>query len=136
MLAKCIGNSPYHLSNDREKQAYARNIHQDEVWLEIGKEYEVYGISFMDGEDIPWFLICEDNDEYPKPHLGAFFDMLDSDIPSGWAFTFTKNNAGEVALLPKLWATDPCFLEKLDDGDEDALSYFHQLGKHSKIIQS
>lgn len=136
MLVKCIGNAPSHLSSERAKKAYARNIHQDEVWLEIGREYNVYGVSFMDGENLPWFLICEDDDEYPKPHLGDFFEIVDGEIPSGWAFTSATTNAGEVALLPKGWADDPYFLEKLDDEEEDALAYFQQLVKHSKTAQS
>lgn len=136
MLVKCIRNSPGQLEKDREKQAYARNIHQDEVWLEVGKEYNVYGVAFRDGEDIPWFLVCEDDDEYPKPHLSAFFEIIDGDIPSGWAFTSISGNAGDVALLPKRWAEDPCFLEKLDDEEDDALAYFQQLSKHSKTAHS
>ena len=116
MLIKCIGNSPSQLKSDREKKAYARNIHQDHVWLEIGKEYIVYGISFsFRGGDIPWFLVCEEeDDEYPHPHLSAFFEIIDGNIPSGWAFTSVRGNVGDVAVLPKAWAEDPSFLEKLD----------------------
>lgn len=136
MLAKCIGNTPGQLKDDREKKAYERNIHQDEVWLEIGKEYNVYGISFRDGEDIPWFLVCEDDDEYPKPHLGAFFEVIDGGIPPGWVFTSVRGNAGDVALLPKDWAEDPSFLEKLDDEVAGAVAYFQQLSRHSKTGQS
>ncbi len=39
-------------------------------------------------------------------------------------------------VLPKRWADDPYFLEKLDDKEEDALTYFQQLVKHSKTAQS
>ena len=128
MLVKCIGNSPEHLRDERTKQAYARNIHQERVWLEIGQTYLVYGVAFRDGENIPWFLICEDeDDEYPKPHLSAFFEIVDGKIPCDWAFTTTPNNAGEISFLPKRWAKDPCFLEKLDDEEIGAVEYFREL---------
>lgn len=136
MLAKCIGNTPSQLRSDREKKSYERNIHQNEVWLEIGKKYNVYGISFRDGEDIPWFLVCENDDEYPKPHLGAFFEIIDGGIPSGWVFTSVRGNVGDVAFLPKAWAEDPCFLEKLDDEGVDEIAYFQELSKHSKTDRS
>ena len=129
MLVRCIGNSLSHLNTKREKLAYSRNIHQDEVWLDIGMEYKVYGVSFRDGEDIPWFLVCEHDGEYPRPHLGAFFEIINGEIPLGWVFTSVKNNAGEIALLPKNWAEDPYFLEKIYDGEEDALLYFYELSK-------
>ena len=129
MLVKCIGNSARHLSTKREKQAYAQHIHQDEVHLEINKEYQVYGITFRDGNNIPWFLVCEEDDEYPIANLGAFFEIIDNQIPSDWAFTSVSNNAGEVSILPKRWADDPAFLEKLDNEEEDALAYFRQLSR-------
>ena len=133
MLVKCIANSASQLKSDREKKAYARNIHQDQVWLEIGKEYIVYGISFTfgDGENVPWFLVCEEeDDEYLKPHLSAFFEIIDGSIPSGWAFTSVRGNAGDVAVLPKAWAEDPSFLERLDNEEDDAIAYFRQLSQH------
>lgn len=131
MLVKCIGNSPVHLSGDQERRAYEQNIHQNEVWLEIGKEYFVYGVSFRDGDNAPWYWVIEEDDEYPKPHLGAFFDVVDGEIPQGWVFTPTSSNAGDVALLPKCWASDPCFLEKLYNGESDALACFRQLAENS-----
>lgn len=128
MRATCIGNTPIHLDTEHEKEAYARNIHQEQVWLEIGKEYPIYGILFRDKKSTPWFFIQEEeNDEYPKPHLAAFFNLTDNTIPSSWAFTDNSGDLQDVALLPKIWADDPHFLERLIDGDNDATKYFKDL---------
>lgn len=128
MLIKCIGNTPGYLSCERARQAYERDIHQEEVGLEIGRQYTVYGVVFRNGEDLPWFLVCEeDNDDYPTPHLGAFFNIVDGEIPVEWEFTTTTTNVGNIGILPKRWARDPYFMEKLVNGEADALNYFRQL---------
>ena len=128
MLLECTGNIPAQLLSERAKQAYNRDIHQEEVYLEINKRYIAYGIVFRNGEDLPWFLICEDDDdEYPTPHLGEFFKIIDGEISSGWEFTTSITNLGKTGILPKRWATDPYFMEKMVDGDADALNYFRQL---------
>lgn len=132
MLIECIGNAYEHLSCEYARQAYNKNIHQDEVCLEIGKKYIVYGIIFRDREGFPWFLVCEDDeDEYPKPHLGAFFKIIDGDIPAAWAFSTECTNSGRIGILPKKWASDPYFMEKLVDGETEALNYFCQLKNRS-----
>jgi hypothetical protein len=64
MLIECIGNAPGHLNCERARQAYDRDIHQEEVYLEIGRQYIVYGVIFRNGEDLPWFLVCEEDDCY------------------------------------------------------------------------
>lgn len=127
MLVECIGNTITHLSCERTKDAFKRNIHQEEVWLEIGRLYTVYGITFRDGENLPWFLVCEDEDECPKPHLGEFFKIVNGEIPSGWDFTTSVTNLGEIGILPQKWATDSCFMEKLVNEESEAWDYFSQL---------
>ncbi|MCK5374271.1 MAG: hypothetical protein KAJ40_03220 [Alphaproteobacteria bacterium] len=124
MLVKCIGNSLSHLGDERAKKAYERTVHQEKVWLEIGEEYHVYGISFENGENLPYFLVCEDGDEFPQPHLGDFFEIIDGNIPSDWMFTTIANNVGELSFLPKKWALDTGFLEKIVDKEPAALDYF------------
>ena len=127
MLLECIGNTPAQLLTERAKQAYDRDIHQEEVYLEIGKKYIAYGVVFRNGEDLPWFLVCEDDDEYPTPHLGEFFKIIDGEISDGWEFSTSITNLGKTGILPKRWVTDHYFMEKMVNGDADALSYFHQL---------
>jgi len=127
MLLECIENTPAHLTCERARRAYDRNIHQEEVGLEIGRQYVAYGVVFRNGEDLPWFLVCEDDDECPTPHLGAFFKIVDGEIPTGWELTLSITNLGKIGILPKRWASDPYFLEKLIDGEKEAWNYFRQL---------
>jgi len=128
MLLECIGNNPAQLFSESAKQAYKRDIHQEEVYLEIGRIYIAYGVVFRNGEDLPWFLVCEDDDdEYPTPHLGDFFKIINGEIPNGWEFTASTINLGKTGILPKRWSTDPYFMEKMVNGETDAINYFHQL---------
>jgi len=127
MLAKCIGNSLRDLPDRQSRAAYERNIHLDEVGLVVGREYVVYGIAFKEGEGLPWYLVCEnEDDEYPTPQLGSFFDLVDGTVPEGWRIA-KNTNAGDFAILPSCWAHDPCFLEKLVDGDPEAAAHFREL---------
>jgi len=125
MLLECIGNTPEHLSSERDKRAYKKNVHLEEVALKIGNIYIAYGVVFRDGEDLPWFLVCPyDDDEYPTPEHGSFFKLIDNEISPGWKFIADDD---KVSLLPKRWADDPYAMEKLFDGDPEEESYFRQL---------
>jgi len=96
------------------------------IGLEIGKCYQVFGISFRTG--IPWYLICEDiNDEYPTPFCSSFFEVVDGSLGSGWSFALSHPSVGENSILPDVWAKDGFFLEKLVNGEPDAVSYFNEL---------
>jgi len=129
MLARCIGNSSRDLPDKRSRAAYERNIHLDEVDLVVGRRYVVYGIAFMDSDGLPWYLVCEnEDDEYPTPQLGSFFDLVDAAVPEGWEVA-RSTNVGGFAILPSRWARDPCFMEKLVDGEPQAAAFFRSLRK-------
>lgn len=128
MIVVCVANTLSSLSNELERKAYSENIIQEEVWLEVGKEYQVFGICFRDDLSIPWYLVSEEDDsEYPKPHLAAFFKVVDSSIPNNWEFCPKNNNVGDCGLFPEKWANDPSFMEKLVDEDAEAIAYFKDL---------
>jgi hypothetical protein len=127
MIAQCIGNSRRDLPDEKSRVAYDRGVHLDEVGLVVGKRYAVYGIAFRGNDGLPWYLVCEEEgDEYPIPHLGSFFDLVDGAVPEGWAVAM-NTNAGDFAILPNRWAHDPCFMEKLVDGEPEAIGYFRGL---------
>lgn len=127
MRVKCIGRTRAALSEAMSRAAYERNVHQDEVGLVVGRVYEVFGIGFRDGGDQPWYLVCEEeDDDYPTPHLGAFFSIIDSSIPPEWAVA-VGGNAGSFAILPRKWADDPSFMEKLVDGQPEAVALFAEI---------
>lgn len=129
MKVKCIANNLQGLNSNIEKRLYNSYIHQSEVDIEIGVIYQVFGIGFLDDcSNIPWYLIRENvGDEFPVLHLGSFFKISDSKIPENWEFVSKKTNIGNCALLPKIWAQDSCFLEKLINRDSSAIGYFNNL---------
>lgn len=127
MLVKCIANRPTSLTDASVRQSFEKNVHLDRVELIVGHTYPVFGIVMRDGH--PWFLVCEEpTDDHPKPHLAQFFEIIDGSIETGWWFCL-ESNIGGAALLPKPWAQDPAFLERLIDGELEALAYFREL-KH------
>jgi len=130
MLLKCIGNNRGHLSSEKAKRAWDNDYHVSDTGLIIGEKYIAYGIIFINGEDLPKFLVCVDaDDEYPVGILAEHFAIIDEEIPEGWVFkTSTSNYTGSV-ILPQKMADEDLFMEKLYDGDPDAIQYFLGLKK-------
>jgi hypothetical protein len=125
MVGRCIANSPVHLRGGAA-EVFRKYVRLDSVELTLGRDYVILGVLFRDGS--PWFLVCEDQAaDYPKPHFGQFFDLVDDRIPPEWSLTVTRGNAGDVALLPTQWARDARFLEKLVDGEPGATIVFERL---------
>jgi len=125
MIAKCSGNSAEHIGPDAIGN-YRHHVHQDDLPLVIGRDYIVYGVLFREGQ--PWFLVCEeDDDDYPKPHFGELFALVDDRIPPDWSLSVEENNVGRVSVLPSKWARDARFLEKLVDGDPVAVEGFRHM---------
>jgi len=125
MIAKCTGNSSEHIGPDAIAN-FRKHVHQDELHLVIGRDYVVYGVLFRDGQ--PWFLVCEeDADGYPKTHFGALFELVDDRVPPDWSLSLAESNVGPVSILPRKWAKDPRFLEKLVDEDPIAIADFLSL---------
>ena len=60
------------------------------------------------------------DDDYPKLHLGAFFEPIDLSIPPRMGELCLKpNNLGQgVSILPKRWADDPLFWNDLSMAGE------------------
>ncbi len=96
----------------------------DELGINIGQEYMVYGIVFWD--NAPWFYICEnDEDDYPTPSPADLFDIVDHRIPTDWQLSFRCiNGISESELVFSEWANDPIFYEKLVDGSKRELDIF------------
>jgi hypothetical protein len=131
MKARCTGNSLAHLQDEDMKRSYEKRVHLEEVNLNIGRVYPIFGVGFWDG--VPWYLVYDEpEDEYPTPQLGGFFDLIDETIPPDWVFHIGRTNVGKVALLPKVWAKDPAFLEKLVDGDSEAIKVFMEMKSRYK----
>ena len=85
--------------------------------LDIGEEYQVYGVVFRDNS--PWYYICSDLDSLSlSPYPFELFEISDARLPSYWRFS----SRGVVAF--EEWANDPTFLERLIDNDPVAMEIF------------
>lgn len=76
-----------------EVQAHVRqSLHQDEIELVPGQDYEVVGVLFRDG--VPWLYVCEDeNAEYPVPYCIEFFERERLTIPPEWELVWTGQHS-------------------------------------------
>lgn len=101
----------------------------DELGVDIGKEYIVYGIVFWD--NAPWYYICEDEDDnYPTPSPADLFDIVDNHLPAGWQLSFRCiNGKPESEIVFSEWANDPMFYEKLVDGSKREIDIFLEYKK-------
>lgn len=125
MLARCVANRADELPSELVRNAFAKNVHQDQVDLVVGREYRIFGIVFREG--LPWYLVSlQADDDYPVPQLAAFFSLSDSAVPTGWSLTF-DTGIGDLAILPARWAADPRYMEKLVDGSAVEIDYFRRL---------
>jgi len=132
MIAKCTTNIIEHIVDEAVRQHVQEYVHLSEVDLVVGDRYLIFGILFRQG--IPWYLICEQpDDEYPRPYCSVLFDLLDATVPRGWQLTVDQSNVGANAVLPSEWATDPRFLEKLVEGDEQAASLFRTIKRRYQV---
>ena len=126
MIAVCTANSILSIADPVLREHVREYVHLDEVGLVIGNHYPVFAVAFRDG--VPWYLICEEiNDDYPTPHCSAFLDLVDARVREDWMLSLSDTNVGKGALLPPEWASDGRYLEKLVDGDDDAIALFRRL---------
>lgn len=96
-----------------------------EIYLDIGREYIVYGVEFWD--NCPWFYLCtEGEDEYPKPFAAEFFEVIDEHISQYWKLSSTTSGErkNSTSLVFDEWSKDPSFYEGLIDGDKNAILLF------------
>jgi hypothetical protein len=126
MLVRCLRNRIDLLEDPAIRRHVEEHVHLESICLTIGECYQVFGIFFRAG--VPWYLLCENSeDDYPIPFCFAFFELVDGSIGSGWCLSLSNSNVGNVAILPDQWASDERFLERLVDGEPDAISYFNEL---------
>lgn len=126
MIVRCRTNVIEEIGDVDLRRHVREHVHLAEVDLTIGHCYPVLGVLFRDG--VPWFLVCEDpKDEFPKTHCSTLFDIEEGDVPEGWQLSLESSNVGNSAILPREWAEDEQFLEKLVDGDAEASRVFHTI---------
>ena len=127
MIVRCVKGTTSELSL-AEAEFCARYGPPGKVGLQVGTDYLVFGMVFLDGR--LWFLVCEDDDaSYPQPrlHLEFFFDVVDGRIPPNWSAAGTGAWKGAWAFLPSVWSTDDEFFEHLVEGYQESVEMFHSI---------
>jgi hypothetical protein len=125
MLVKCVRTKRTELLESQELQEYDRNVHLDQIDLTSGAVYPVFGVVYRNGR--AWYLVCADKtDSYPKPYMATFFEVTDRSSPLEWV-RCPAPRLGEAALLPKIWAGDEGYIERLVEGDREALEVFERI---------
>lgn len=133
MLLKCVGNKREHLVSERARIAWDEDYNIDETNFEIGNKYIAYGVVFRKGEDLPLYLVCDsEDDEYPVSEFAEHFEIINHEIPEGWLFTTSTSNWEGSVIMPERMVTEYLFMEKLYDGDPDAVQYFLKQKKMMK----
>lgn len=64
--------------------------------LMIGKEYAVYALLFI-RDRVDFLILAEESAPFWAP--SSLFDLIDSQIPDGWSFSFAKSSPGYGALF-------------------------------------
>lgn len=122
MLVRCTSVSVTNIQDEAFKSYLQKKIHLEEIGLEVGKTYPVYGLTFWDG--CTWFYLCdEERDIYPTPFNSYFFELIDPVISSEWGLLLER----ESSVVPSLWAAIPNFYERLIDGDREAEEVFARI---------
>lgn len=98
--------------------------------LEVGKEYEVFGIIFRD--NVPWFYVCEeDSDDYPIPFSADLFDVVINDFPREWQLNYKSiDGIQKCEIVFPEWARDAMFYEKLVEGASNEAEIFNKYKKN------
>lgn len=90
-----------------------------------GRSYLVFGVTQRLG--LSWYYIIDDDQfEYPTWRPASLFEILDGSIPDSWEFGFFKfSREYQVPVLsfPE-WASDYYFYERLLNDDPEALAVF------------
>lgn len=127
MKVKCKYNKVNQIKNELIRNELKKIILLDEdyeIGLNISEVYDVYGLYFS--KEGAMYFICEDSDDkYPIGQHASFFEIIDSSIPCDWKFVYRDTD--ESYIVPKVWADDSMFYEKLLDGEEKEELIFQKI---------
>lgn len=96
--------------------------------LRVGENYFAFGAIFRD--NFPWlYVFVDDSDQYPKPYPVDYFDLNDWQVPPQWVVRsrMLNNGSASTEIVPRLWASNSNFYERLVDGDPEAQSIMRQI---------
>lgn len=126
MKIKCI----YNKFSDVPAEFFPADINyknNSDFYLDIGKEYTVYGMTIRDG--LIWYYVCDRCfTYYPRWKPSSFFNVMDSRLSRYWIYSFKKFDnyaqAYPIITFPE-WANEhPDFYDRLTDKDEYEVTIF------------
>ena len=113
MIVRCIRNKREDLPPELLKN-YDNYVRGQEIYMEIGAYFYVFGITFRKG--VPWYLILEDDtDDYPTPCHSGLFEVAESTMPSNWRFYTKARNLEGNCIASKEWAETPLYEDLLEE---------------------
>ena len=134
MRIKCIAKTGAALPADCRDPASGFD-ENTEFWLEIGKEYVVYGMTVFLG--YVWYFICDEaSDYYPRWNPAPLFEVVDGRLSRYWRYGYAPGPTREqtqVVLAFEEWANDPYFYDRLSDGEEREVDIF---ARYKRLIDA
>src|SRR4051812_7604933 len=83
MRVLCRYSSMLGIEDPAKRAHVGKYVRQEDIGLEPGKTYLVYGVVFRDG--VAWYYLLDDEDApYPRPYCHNFFQLIDERIPTDW----------------------------------------------------
>lgn len=133
MKVKCVKNKLSDIDNSELLDLVKKNIscpdEDSSLNLKIGREYLVYGITLRD--NIPlYYLLDNDEDDYPTPLPAVFFEISDDRLSKHWALFYEFGSFGaSTDLLVREWGEDENFYWNLVEGEEEEIEKFKNIRK-------
>lgn len=88
-----------------------------------GKEYVVLALRIRPKWGISICLL-EDEDNSPFYCNLTGFEVISQSFPDNWLSRIDESGITEI--MPQSWCNDPDFLEKVEDGVQDAVDLFYE----------
>lgn len=114
MKVKCLSNKK--TSNYTQDSEYE--------FLDIGKEYTVYGMIIINCE--VWYYICErKHNRFPLPRPSNLFEIIDNRLSRYWIYGIVEGfKKYPVWMFPE-WINETYFEDSLTDGEEREVAIFN-----------
>lgn len=110
MKVKCVKTKLEEIKDKKIYNYLKSFINSDDYdyCLDVGKIYQVYGISVIEGF-MSYYILRRDIEPYSE--MSCFFNVVESSIPDDWTLVFQDTN--NFQFLPKEWAKNEMFYENL-----------------------
>jgi hypothetical protein len=99
------------------------NKFPDYEFLELGKEYVVYGMILI-RNNIEYYICDRMHTSFPICKPGFLFQIIDNKLSRSWFFGIIEGKEKYPSWNFKEWIDEPYFQDKLTDGEEREVEIF------------